>query len=270
MDEIERVTVHEPELRGNSLMKHHVYKITTQPTIVDHVFRRFKDFDWLRSSLSKLFPGVFVPPLPPKKLLGSTDAATVAERKVDLERFLTRVLAIPFMAKSAPFVTFMTQATLFEEACKESDKMVEAQDNAALLQTFLRLFPELMRGPSPDKSETRMAALREFCNNSEQKTQTVVNTVAALADRANDLTNELGKAATAVERLFTEEKGYPQCPEPARCDVLDCFQQWHLTGKQAMPSYYSMLLSNFKYELQDIEAFKECLSRREEVKVTPK
>jgi len=72
------------ELRGAALMKYHVYKVQCPGIGVDHVFRRFKvcgqlhqddpvhvvqDFVWLRASLCDMFPGVFVAPLPPKKIL---------------------------------------------------------------------------------------------------------------------------------------------------------------------------------------------------------
>jgi hypothetical protein len=99
----------EPELRGG-LIKHTEYKIIAPGVAAaEHVWRRYnvsplrdiieaihpsvsagQDFIWLRTSLEKTFPGLFIPPLPPKKALGNKGDSFVAERKEDLSRFLNR------------------------------------------------------------------------------------------------------------------------------------------------------------------------------------
>ena len=45
--------------------------MSTTPAIrdVNNVHRRFSDFVWLRNTLAVRYPGVFVPPLPPKKTI---------------------------------------------------------------------------------------------------------------------------------------------------------------------------------------------------------
>jgi len=104
---VTNVTVGEPEIRGGALTKHHVYKITATPNSgVDHVFRRYRDFDWLRSVLAKTFPGVFIPPLPPKKIIGNQDDSFVHERRFDIERCLNRICQVPALATSIPFQVF--------------------------------------------------------------------------------------------------------------------------------------------------------------------
>lgn len=91
----DKILVGEPELQGGLLSKYHVYKIQTEPPSGPGVPRRYSHFDWLRECLVKSFPGVFVPPLPPKKLLGKGDDTFLAERRSDLEHFLNRIRLSP-------------------------------------------------------------------------------------------------------------------------------------------------------------------------------
>jgi hypothetical protein len=53
---------------GSGPSKHHAYRVKGG----DHygeveIFRRYKEFDRLRALFVERFPGLFVPPLPPKK-----------------------------------------------------------------------------------------------------------------------------------------------------------------------------------------------------------
>ena len=70
-----KITVDDPRQEGNKLMPYTTYCITVVPALpgVSHVRRRYRDFEWLRSTLSSMFPGVFVPPLPPKQILVSRE-----------------------------------------------------------------------------------------------------------------------------------------------------------------------------------------------------
>jgi hypothetical protein len=77
-----KIIVGEPELREGKLGKltsHHVYKVSCSAGAVEHVFRRYTDFIWLRNTLVKAFPGIFIPPLPPKptQLLGARSSMLI-------------------------------------------------------------------------------------------------------------------------------------------------------------------------------------------------
>lgn len=50
--------------------------------------RRYNDFFKLRHSLLSRMPGVYVPPVPPKKMIGNKNEQFLEERKYFLQRFL--------------------------------------------------------------------------------------------------------------------------------------------------------------------------------------
>jgi hypothetical protein len=56
------------------------------------VFLGYSDFLWLQERLEDVFPGVIIPPLPPKNSLGRFDDAFIESRRMLLERFINRIV----------------------------------------------------------------------------------------------------------------------------------------------------------------------------------
>jgi hypothetical protein len=53
---------------GTGPSKHHAYRLRGSDHFGEvEVFRRYKEFDRLRAVFVDRYPGLFVPPLPPKK-----------------------------------------------------------------------------------------------------------------------------------------------------------------------------------------------------------
>jgi len=67
------------------------------------VFRRYSDFEALRQSLKEKLPGIIIPPLPEKSMLGRFEGEFVNQRMRGLERFMTRVMTHSKL-KSHPYV----------------------------------------------------------------------------------------------------------------------------------------------------------------------
>lgn len=53
--------------------------------------RRYNDFFHLRQVMLVRWPGVFIPPIPPKKNFGNKEDSFLSERMVFLERFLKKI-----------------------------------------------------------------------------------------------------------------------------------------------------------------------------------
>ncbi len=66
------ISVDDPRVEGGKLNSYITYCLSVRPAMsgVSHVRRRYSDFEWLRKQLCSMFPGVFMPPLPEKKLFG--------------------------------------------------------------------------------------------------------------------------------------------------------------------------------------------------------
>jgi hypothetical protein len=110
---VESIELGEPELKSSTFAQsYYAYKVIIKcsPDLnVDSVERRYSEFIWLHDWLVKLFPGIFIPPIPPKKVLGNKEAGFVAERREDLQRFLQRCCERKWIADSLPFQMFVSR-----------------------------------------------------------------------------------------------------------------------------------------------------------------
>jgi hypothetical protein len=80
------------------------------------VQRRYSDFGWLRSSLEKRFPGLFLPALPPKELAGNTFSSAevdpsskfILNRLQQLRFFLSSLVKIHLLRGDPGVVAFLS------------------------------------------------------------------------------------------------------------------------------------------------------------------
>lgn len=68
--------------------------------------RRFRDFFALKNGLTQRWPGIFIPALPEKKLVGNNDDKFVEERRSMLERFMKELAKFDYLTHSKEFKIF--------------------------------------------------------------------------------------------------------------------------------------------------------------------
>ena len=73
--------------------------------------RRYRDFDALRKKLVERWPGVFIPNIPHKKTIGSTDKGTVELRIEQINRFLKKLSKIDYLFKSDEMELFLQNSS---------------------------------------------------------------------------------------------------------------------------------------------------------------
>ena len=71
------------------------------------VVRRYNDFAWLSSAISKEFPGIIVAPLPDKQSVGRFSSEFVESRRRALEKFLQRISAHADIGSLHHFIAFL-------------------------------------------------------------------------------------------------------------------------------------------------------------------
>ena len=59
--------------------------------------RRFSEFFSLRETLASRWPGVYIPAIPEKKMMGNKDDKFVEERRALLERFMKEIAKFDFL-----------------------------------------------------------------------------------------------------------------------------------------------------------------------------
>lgn len=68
--------------------------------------RRYRDFFALKNALTQRWPGIFIPALPEKKLVGNNDGKFVEERSHLLERFMKELAKYDYLTNSKEFKIF--------------------------------------------------------------------------------------------------------------------------------------------------------------------
>ena len=86
------------------------FLIETQPTKYN-VRRKEKDFLWLRETLRKQYPGVFIPPIKNKELTDSSSEEKITKRMKSCNYFLNEIKNNPLLLSSKVFYDFLTTNT---------------------------------------------------------------------------------------------------------------------------------------------------------------
>jgi hypothetical protein len=68
--------------------------------------RRFSEFYALYEALTARWPGVYIPAIPEKKLVGNKDDKFVEERRAMLERFMKEIAKFDYLTNSREFKVF--------------------------------------------------------------------------------------------------------------------------------------------------------------------
>ena len=101
-------------VRSNDTFAAHVnYHVATNSNIPGYVYgdtvvvRKYSDFSWLASELSRVCAGCIIPALPEKRTISNFSEEFVESRRRALERFLANVAAHKELNVSPVFITFL-------------------------------------------------------------------------------------------------------------------------------------------------------------------
>jgi len=104
-----KMEIIETEVRGSGQGKHITYHIKGEDSLgaID-IFRRYSEFLQFKDLLFARYPGLYIPPVPPKKQNKSTkDEGFVEERKYFLDQFLHGVCTSGYLASTPETQVFV-------------------------------------------------------------------------------------------------------------------------------------------------------------------
>jgi len=107
------ISVSDPQKQGDGIQAHILYKVTSKTNAKGYhltllcVPRRYSDFAWLHSQLAAHCPGVILPPLPDKALVGRFGSDFIEGRRKQLEQYLLDVTQHPRLQLSPHLRTFL-------------------------------------------------------------------------------------------------------------------------------------------------------------------
>lgn len=72
------------------------------------VRRRYTDFEWLRNILTKLYPGIYIPPLPKRQIDYNTSDEKIEKKMRQLNRFITSLIEDELLMNSEILYLFLS------------------------------------------------------------------------------------------------------------------------------------------------------------------
>lgn len=128
------ITVGDPIKVGDITNAHIVYSLRTRnknekslhfPQTLDFVTvsRRYRDFRWIYHQLQNNHPGRIIPPPPTKQTyIGRFNESFIENRRLSLEKMLTKISKVPDFADDQDFVMFLTSEDFANES-KERERI---------------------------------------------------------------------------------------------------------------------------------------------------
>eukprot|EP00937_MAST-01D_sp_MAST-1D-sp2_P005493 g5493.t1 len=205
------ICVSEPCKQSDGINAYITYNIRVKPVDAADfvVVRRYSDFVWLHQHLAAEFPGVVVPPLPEKLLVGRFSAEFVENRRRALERFLNRTAAHADLHCSEHFKVFLEADDM--RVTKGTDKptkkprglMKWVGDAAAQITTS---FSAASSTPKTE-ADLEFDAVNDYIDSLEPQMQALFKHTQTLVRRGRDVAQGLFEFGLAFTLLSQSETG---------------------------------------------------------------
>ena len=108
-----------------------VYDLVGEKVKNPPLLRRYSDFYNLREKLKEYFPGIYIPNIPPKKIIGNKDSRLIMNRMRLLNSFCFKLSTIPYLVQSKLVQLFINCQS---DVSKEMDKMKKISRKEIYLQ----------------------------------------------------------------------------------------------------------------------------------------
>ena len=107
-DGVMSIEITSVETQGSGTSKHTSYHVQGRDSLGDiDVFRRYREFLQFRDILFSRYPGLVIPPIPPKQATNKTQEIFVEERRYFLDQFLQKLSATPYLASTPEIQVFL-------------------------------------------------------------------------------------------------------------------------------------------------------------------
>ncbi|GAB5370278.1 hypothetical protein AAMO2058_001478800 [Amorphochlora amoebiformis] len=276
------VEVSDPQTSKSLTSSYTTYAVTVQPNLEDVKFvrRRYSDFVWLRKWLTEGFPGIFIPPLPPKSIFNKMRADFIEERRQGLQEFMKRLISRQqFLIHSLPFQLFISKhSNTFEKTKREVEKTIIGQSPLEIATMYQTLFPNMsgskVKASEPkntpqylnvSSADEKMVRLKDYLTSCGTQVQVLYEAATQIASKWNDIVSNSSKVTGSFKSLSKVENGYAQRPAPPRMDVVGKFSSWAGTIEQKPNQWMTITSRVFKKEKLDIDAMLDVVNKWESI-----
>jgi len=218
-----QITVSDPVKHSEGPMNAHVtYKVTTRTDLERFdsnllcVHRRYSDFVWLQQQLADAFPGLIIPPLPEKHVIGRFNEPFLSQRQRSLESFLRRI-ASHEQLRDNQFVKAFLEADNLEETkervarmSKKTDKSFWQWATAATNSISSKMGTPANINKPKSEEDGKFDELKQYVNALDPQIKAVHNHSHALVERNKEMAQALfdfGQAFTLLGQAEGDNLG---------------------------------------------------------------
>ena len=198
---ISKIRVVDPQQLGSGINSYVTYKVNTETDRKQYeqsrfqVIKRYSDFDWLRQHLTRMYPGVIVPPLPEKSVVKKTESSFVEMRRRALQTFLNRISNHEVLSRDETFRRFLQDSADMFALHKKTIEEVNERKSGGLAS---KLFTS---ATSAFRSATRSAADEHPKTDDDLLFDEVVGYVGGLTPQLNNVQKHTGNLVLSGKEL---------------------------------------------------------------------
>lgn len=218
------IAVGDPVKVGDITNAHIVYQIKTRsrnpsnPIQEASVPRRYKDFRWVYHQLQNNHPGRIIPPPPTKQTyIGRFNESFIENRRLLLEKMLTKISRIPVLAADPDFAMFLTSDNFAAEskereqatglgASSGTNGILDNEDGPVASGTpsgfISSLFSISTKIPEPDEFFSKKKA---YFDDLEHNLKTFYKSLELIAGQRVEIVGVVEEIAVTVEALASLE-----------------------------------------------------------------
>ncbi|KAF7308497.1 Beta-glucan synthesis-associated [Mycena chlorophos] len=201
------VTVDDPQKVGDPIRSFTMYTVhtrTTSPLFQKSAFsvlRRYSDFLWLYETLSQNNPGVVVPPVPEKSSFGRFEEQFVKQRRLALEKCITKIANHPVLMKDPDLKLFLESDTFSLDI--KHRKAEIAHERGGLMASI----GQSLAGPRFFETDEWFDRQKGYLDSLESQLRGLVKAIEAVSKQRSELAVAMGEFGQAVSDLSASDVG---------------------------------------------------------------
>ena len=241
------------------------FLIETSP-IKFSVRRVHKDFYWLRKTLQKLYPGIFIPPIKNKDISESTEEIKVTKIMTQCEHFVNEIVKDDLLRSSKIFYDFITTKNEKEFKIKrQAYEKMEPPKNINDLSTRegkINLDGSIfIQGNRFDKCKTNMNSNIQILNKLNKELKTLVKDI-------TNITNKITTISDLFGDLLLQSQMFPQNDLLIKSylSAKNLMNNWAYSQRRQATIFDLHIRQYFRYLEREYESIKELYTNYEKRK----
>lgn len=204
------ISVDDPQRVGDPIRGYTMYTVhtkTNSPMFSKSAFsvlRRYSDFLWLYETLSNNNPGVVVPPVPEKSPFNRFDSQFVQQRRLALEKCITKIANHPVLQKDPDLKLFLESDTFALDI--KHRKAEIAHEKGGVLASL----GQSITGPRFHETDEWFDKQKGYLDSLEVQLRGLVKSIDQVAKQRAELAAAAGEFAQTIQELASSDVGLGQ------------------------------------------------------------